>query len=504
MNVIFWNSNAIGPKDRRQMFSRYVGPYKIAYWIRKHNYSCQVIDFIAEFSEEQLYAGTRKFMNSETLVLALSTTFLCADRYQWSDGVSRMIPESVVKVIIRLKEEFPKLKVIMGGYASDRLSGWGVVDATVMSYVSATEDIFLEYIDHVKTGSQSPLGRLETPVLHDNHSGTKMRMIYDQARTPKYNIELDDFKFSEQDVILPGELLPLDVSRGCIFACRFCQYPHLGKKKLDYIRGMEFLEQEIIHNYEQFGTTNYFMLDDTFNDTVEKMTAWHAMVNRLPFKISYSAYLRADLIDRFPDTAYLLSGSGLFGAIHGLESMHPYSSNLIGKAWSGKRAKEFIPKLFHDIWGSQVAQQLGFIVGLPKETKQDLLDTYQWFVDNKLHHVSLNFLQLFGPDSKTTRFSILSEFDKNAEKYGFTFENNKWRNETWTQDESRIFKEELRTMYLKHNRVNSWTGQVLFSYGYDRDFLLRATSSEIDWEKVFVIDRSKYQDYYQRLMNLDV
>jgi hypothetical protein len=502
MNVIFWNSNAIGPRDRRQMFSRYVGPYKIAYWIRKHNYSCQVIDFIAEFDEQQLYAATLKFITSETRVLAISTTFLCADRYLWSDGVHRMIPESVIAVIRRLKQEFPVLKVVIGGYASDRLSGWGVVDATVMSYVSASEDIFLEYINHLYTGSQPPLGRLELPVLKDKMPETKLRMIYDQARTPAYNIELDDFKFSKEDVILPGELLPLDVSRGCIFACRFCQYPHLGKKKLDYIRGMNYLEDEILHNYEQFGTTNYFMLDDTFNDTVEKMTAWHEMVNRLPFKISYSAYLRADLIDRFPDTAYLLQESGLFGAIHGLESMHPYSSNLIGKAWSGKRAKEFIPRLFHDIWKSEVAQQLGFIVGLPKETKQNLLDTYNWFAENKLHHVSLNFLQLFGPDSKTTRFSILSEFDKNSEKYGFTFEGNKWRNETWTQDEARVFKEELRTLYMQHNRVNSWTGQVLLSYGYDRDFLLNTKSSEIPWTQVFAHDASRYSEYYNRLMNL--
>jgi hypothetical protein len=501
MNVIFWNSNAIGQQDRRQMFSRYVGPYKIAYWIRKHNYSCQVIDFIAEFTEDQLYTATKKFITNETKVLAISTTFLCADRYLWSDGISRMIPEHVIITIRRIKQEYPNIKVVIGGYASDRLSGWGVVDATIMSYVSASEDIFLEYINHLYTGTEMPLGKLEMPVLRDGMPG-KIRMIYDQARSKIYNIELDDFKFSRQDVILPGELLPLDVSRGCIFACRFCQYPHLGKKKLDYIRGMNFLEDEILHNYNEFGTTNYFMLDDTFNDTVEKMTEWHKMVQRLPFKISYSAYLRADLIDRFPDTAHLLSESGLFGAIHGLESMHPYSSNLIGKAWSGRRAKEFIPHLFHNIWKSKVAQQLGFIVGLPKETKQDLLDTYNWFVDNGLHHVSLNFLQLFGPDSKTTSFSILSEFDKNSEKYGFTFKNNQWQNETWTQKDARLFKEELRTMYMKHNKVNSWTGQVLLSYGQNSDHLLKTKSSELEWDNIFAHDRSRYTEYYNQLMNL--
>jgi hypothetical protein len=502
MNVIFWNSNAIGPRHERQMFSRYVGPYKIAYWIRKHNYSCQVIDFIAEFTGDQLYTATKKFITNETKVLAISTTFLCADRYVWNDGITRMIPEYVITTIRRIKQEYPNIKVVIGGYASDRVSGWGVVDATIMSYVSASEDIFLEYINHLYTGSEPPIGRLEMPVLRDGMP-VKFRMIYDQARSKIYNIELDDFKFSRQDVILPGELLPLDVSRGCIFACRFCQYPHLGKKKLDYVRGMNFLEDEILHNYNEFGTTNYFMLDDTFNDTVDKMTEWHKMTQRLPFKISYSAYLRADLIDRFPDTAHLLSESGLFGAIHGLESMHPYSSNLIGKAWSGRRAKEFIPHLFHDIWKSKVAQQLGFIIGLPKETKQDLLDTYKWFVDNRLHHVSLNFLQLFGPDSKTSRFSILSEFDKNSEKYGFTFdENNQWRNETWTQKDARLFKEELHTMYMEYNMVNSWTGQVMLSYGLSSDHLLKTKSHDLDWCHIFEYDRSRYTEYYKQLINL--
>lgn len=504
MDVIFWNSSAVGPTHRKQLFNRYIGPYKIAYWMRKNSYQCQVIDFISEFSEEQLYLATKKFITTETVVLGISTTFLCADRYQWSDGISRMIPEHVITVLKKLKLEYPKLKVILGGYASDRVSDWGVIDATIMSYVSASEDIFLEYVNHLKLDSQLPLGTLEFPVLKDNMPSNcnKPRMVYNQARNPIYNIELDNFRFSKQDVILDNEVLPLDVSRGCIFSCKFCQYPHLGKKKMDYVRGMELIQEEIVHNYENFKSKNYFMLDDTFNDTEWKMSEWLKMTQRLPFEISYSAYLRADLIERFPDTAYMLKESGVFGAIHGLESLHPYASNLVGKAWSGKRAKEYIPQLFHDTWKGQVAQQLGFIVGLPKETKEDLLDTLNWFIDNKLHTVTLNSLALYGPDSKISRFSILSEFDKNAEKYGFSFENNKWYNETWTKDQSDQFTVKLRERYTKHNKPGSWVSQVLLSYGYNKEMILTTKVPDINWSEIMIKDSNRYIEYYNKLMML--
>jgi hypothetical protein len=177
------------------------------------------------------------------------------------------MPEFVVQVVRALKQEYPKLKVVLGGFAADFVPGFGVIDASVMSYTTATEDIFLEYIDHYRTGNALPLGSLTA--IRDNRSTDtgytdtwnpgsnanhlKSRMCYNQARSPKYNIELDDFKFVEQDVILSTEALPLDVSRGCIFACRFCNFPHLGKKKLDYVRGMEYINSELVQNFETFG-----------------------------------------------------------------------------------------------------------------------------------------------------------------------------------------------------------------------------------------------------------
>jgi radical SAM superfamily enzyme YgiQ (UPF0313 family) len=382
-----------------------------------------------------------------------------------------------------------------------------------MSYTAATEDIFLEYLDHYRTGSVLPLGSLTA--IRDNRSTDtgytdtwnpgasanhlKPRMCYNQARSPKYNIELDDFRFVDQDIILSNEVLPLDVSRGCIFACRFCNYPHLGKKKLDYVRGMEYIKSELIYNYEKFGVRNYIILDDTFNDTEWKVTEFSKIVNSLPFKINYSCYLRADLLQRFADVPYQLAESGLAGAMFGLESLHPYASNLVGKAWSGRNAREYIPNLRHNIWKDQVVQQLSMIVGLPRETKQDLLSTFDWFKQNDLPHAKLQSLALIkNPGSSA------SEFEKHPAKYGFTFDHlGRWVNETWTTTEASAYKTELEKKYRDINIAGSWFATHLLALGYSKEkiFATKVPDMRTEFNLAAHTDENA-TTYYHRLMNL--
>lgn len=487
MQVVFLN----GSPDKGLVFTRYVGPYKVAHWLRKHGYTCQVLDFVAQFTEDQLYKMVTKFISEDTLVVALSTTFMCLGKYVHRDGVVRSIPEGVLDVIKRIKQDYPHIKIVTGGYKSDRLTDWGVVDATVMSYTTASEDIFLEYVKFLRGGAEPRY------VLYTNG---KFRKIYNEAQNKVYNIECDDFKFTPADYIMPGEALPLDVSRGCIFACRFCQYPHLGKGKLDYIRGMSYLEEEIRYNHENFGTTGYMILDDTFNDTQTKVSEFLKMSERLEFDINYTAYLRAELIHRFPDTAYMLKDSGLFGAYHGLESLHPHASKLVGKGWSGKHARDYIPHLYHDVWNREVTMHTNFIVGLPKETKEDLMNTVRWHRDNNLHTLYFSALGLWRPDDKNHAYSIQSEFDRNSEKYGFMFNEAGWYNETWTQQEANEYAAHLNEITKIDKKCSVWSAPTLLWYGYTKQKLTEwiASVNMYNWIK----DRTekKYFEYYIRVM----
>ena len=503
MDVIFWNSNP--PKFP---LLRYIGPYKIAHWIRKNSYECQVIDFIQNLSTAELYNASEKFISHKTKILGISTTFLCSYKYTWPDGSIHRYPKHLVETLRLIKQNYPNIKIVLGGYISDKIYLEGLIDATIMSYVSATEDIFLEYLEHLIKGSPKPYGTLLTTFI-DSVNG-KSRMFFNSARNKKYNIETDDFKFTKQDVILPNEPLPLDVSRGCIFACRFCQYPHLGKKKLDYIRGMEFIKDEILYNQETFNTKNYYILDDTFNDTEWKIKQFNKITQELPFDINYVAYLRADLLYRFPDMVYQLKESGLFGAYHGIESLHPYASNLVGKSWSGKKAKDYIPKLYHDMWKGEVAQHLNFIVGLPKETKTDIMSTVDWFKSNKLYNINFNNLLLFEKGNEKTSYSIDSEFGKNAEKYGFEFvdiikdniKKRNWKNETWTENEAIDFTNKVNDSCNEFKKIQVFKTLPLLFLGLSKEHVMNTPISKYNWKQISHIENLKTKEYYQKLMNV--
>jgi hypothetical protein len=508
MDAIFWNSLNGG----NDLISRYVGPYKINHWIKKHGYTGQVIDFVNYLTEEELYLSTKKFITSDTLVIGVSATFITYNTegvtngftHRWKNGFYSAFPENVFNALKKIKTEYPNIKFVLGGYSSEHMYGGGLFDATIMSYTEASEDIFLEYLDFLKKGTEPPFSKLIMSYAHVAPGiPVKSRIYYYQARNKVYNIEHDDFRFSKQDAVLFGETLPLDISRGCIFACRFCQYPHLGKGKLDYTRGMEYIKDELISNYELFGTTRYMILDDTFNDTVTKMESFLAMTNSLPFKIEYAAYIRADLIDRFPDTAYMLKESGLWGAFHGLESLHPYASNLVGKAWSGKKAKDFIPKLYHHMWEGKIPQLLSFISGLPKETPEDIMNTLKWHKENNLYSIVVGPLGLNNPN-KRNRYTIRSEFEKNADKYGFKFNENGWENETWTAKSSRAFLGPI-FKYLNDNnlrRASPWLVGNLQFLGYDKEYLFNTPVQNIDNPDYRSRLKTVYNKYYNLLMSL--
>lgn len=497
MDAIFWSGGIIS-----DVLIRSVGPYKIAYWIRKHRHSAQVIDFIDKLTEEQLYSVTKKFIMPTTKILGISTTFFISNSFKWNDGTEQVFPEHCVNVIKRIKEEYPYIKIIFGGHGSDKVAGWGSVDATVMSYENATEDTFLEYLEHLKTGSPPPFSQIILPYWDVKH-----RILYDRARNPKYNIEEDDFKWHKNDAILTGEPLPLDISRGCIFSCKFCQYQHIGKKKFDYIRGMKFIEDELIYNYENFGTTYYYLLDDTFNDSEFKVQEFHKMTQRLPFKIRYNTYLRADLIHRFPSMAPLLQESGLLSAFHGIETFHPDASKLIGKAWSGKYAKSWLPELYHNIWNKKIAMHTNFIVGITGDTRENVFDTVKWYFDNDMHSIGFYHLGLFGTTYKRSRFYPESEFDKNAEKYGFTFTGEPnangfrpWKNDNWTNLTAYNTAIEVNAMISDHTKIATRSLAAACWYGIpEEDIINKPISQYFDLKEKTA---KLCQEYFDKLMSL--
>ena len=173
-----------------------------------------------------------------------------------------------------------------------------------------------------------------------------------QIARPNFDISKLENCFYDDLCIQETEVLPIELSRGCQFKCRFCRYPLLGKKKNTYIRDYDLIEKEFLENYYRYGITKYFFLDDTVNESDEKVEKLAEIVQRLPFKLNWFGYNRVDLIGVKPHSIELLKLSGLKSSFFGIESFHLKASKVVGKGWNGAKGKEFLLEL-REHWGEK-------------------------------------------------------------------------------------------------------------------------------------------------------
>ena len=196
-----------------------------------------------------------------------------------------------------------------------------------------------------------------------------------------FDITSLDHRFLKNDCILQDEVLPIEISRGCIFKCKFCAFPLNGKKKLDYIRDFDRIRDELIFNYKNYNTTNYFFNDDTLNDSVYKIENLHRIIKSLPFKIEFSAWMRLDLLYKNQETIELLKDMGLRTTFFGIESFNSKALKVIGKSMSTTKTKEFLEELYYERWNKEISIFLGMIVGLPHESVDDIQQSVNWLAE---------------------------------------------------------------------------------------------------------------------------
>jgi len=467
MHVVLLTSVTSGVK---RLF-RALGPYQLAWYLRKHGYETQVIDFIHELDKAKILELVAKFVKPETQVLGWSGMLLPGDEKWWLKFVCEdLMPE--------LRRRYPRLKLITGGapvHEVNRL--YRNRRAFDYFFYGHAEDTMLAFCDHVYRGKPMP----QTEIVLGN------RVIRETAVLPgfgaKFNIQDCDHRWHDRDCIQAGESLPVEISRGCIFKCKFCRYPYIGKTKNDFTRRMDLVAQELAYNYEKWGVRNYYMLEDTFNDNNDKIGTFAQFARDLPFRLRFAAYLRPDLLWAHPGQAEKLQEAGLISAFLGVESLSGEASRLIGKAWSGVHARDWIPRLYHDLWKRGTTFCVGLIAGIPPDTRNDLMTTHRWAVDHGLPSWRWHVLSI----NRDQNGAWVSEFDRNADQYGFDWytENGvtRWKTSQMTWHDCKNLKHELTTLGKPYQKQDCWALIERGTYGYDLDQDKDALMVDIDKEE---------------------
>jgi hypothetical protein len=443
-NVILYSQ--IG---HRPFIWRPIACYTLARWIEDHGYTCQVIEFTHLFSPNDLLEYTKLFIDKDTLLVGVSSTM-------WTNYDSNLlmrhaatdVPENIDHAIKEVKNQYPKIKTAIGGPGQ---------------YVSGTKIFDFHIIDHF--GENSLLKILDE--LSSKSLSTKLQR-------KNFLIEHQKFVYKDYDCILPGECLPIEWGRGCIFKCPFCRDPNLGKKPGTDEKDINLMVDEFVSMYENFGTTSYYFLDETFNANLERIENLGKIYNKLPFKLEFLSYIRADLLDKHPHTQDILQECGQRGALFGIETFHPEAAKAIAKPWSARRGKDFLLEL-REKW-QHTHIDCHFIAGLPGESEEHLYETAQWLQDSSLGFfwfipLLLNYKERNGV------------WERNALQEGVTWPNPtyhlNWERGEWSWIRAYNVSAKLNRFIDAQSRMGMWSLGPIHTAGLRFEQMVNHTSNQI-------------------------
>lgn len=474
-NVIILTGGTWTPY-RAPKIQRSLGPYRIASALEDSGYSVFVLDFIIHLTVDEIKLVLSQHIDQETLWAGFSSTFFWADPEQEiKNDLDQMYFGQVEKFqeVIKFLKEKSNCKIVYGGSKAHFNTADPLIDYYVYGYADTA---IVELTNSLKDGTN-----LAGPYIDSkNFPEPLMSSINTHWHRP-YNI-------------LQNEGLPIELARGCIFKCRFCSYPLLGKKKGTYLRDPSVIKDELVRMYEAHGTTSYYITDDTFNDDNDKIESLHKIFTSLPFKPKFSCYLRIDLIHKYPHQADLLTEMGLIGNYFGIESLNQKSAVSIGKGLHPHKVKDRLYWL-REKWKNKVNMAAGFILGLPYDNYEYFSELINWCIetDNPLQNISFYPLYLF----KNTNIDLneyRSEFSLKPEIYGYEFTSE----DRWKLKESDLTFESVKLIANKcQNIVNPTNKFAEFQ-------MITALNTGISLEDLYSLTvENIYQKYDTAQMNED-
>jgi len=144
---------------------------------------------------------------------------------------------------------------------------------------------------------------------------------------------------------------------------------------------------------------------------------------------------------------------------------------------------------------------MGFIVGLPGETKEDLEKTYQWCIDNDMQSWVFFGLGL----NLTYDGETKSRFELEADKYGYIFSSDTtWANGPWNETNVNEYAKDLNKKSLEFQKPGGFNVSRFVNLGYDYDYIMNNNLGKA-WDpfenavikgKMFV---QRYVDFQKKL-----
>lgn len=454
--------------------TRALGAYRLATALRQAGYDVDVIDFSSVWTIQEILnyidAGPKP------LWIGISTTFSAGDisgpQYRTTEGkpVNDFLTKFHDEDYDFLRELSNRSTVVIGGARVTRLKYFYQADYFVTGYA---DNAVVELSDYL-SGKKDNINYVEEVLTSIKDPNVKLhqKIINSQDMYPVNDVLNIRTEYVDNDFIVEDEILPIEISRGCIFKCAFCAFPLNGKQKNDYIRPKEQLIEDITNYQRKYKTTKFLLMDDTFNDTVEKLEMMADIQTKVPMNFNFWAYGRLDLIASNPRMLELLKPSGWKWFSFGIETFKKESGSKIGKGADPDRLKQTLKNIKELYPEAYVIIEM--MIGLPNETEEEIMESNQWFKDNPTVWELVNYKSMGVTNPKYNIWN--SKMQLTPEKFGMKLksynENNYflgWEHDTMNSSKAVEINDKVyNDLYsMLHTLPSSVPGRIKTSYFID-------------------------------------
>jgi radical SAM superfamily enzyme YgiQ (UPF0313 family) len=274
-----------------------------------------------------------------------------------------------------IKKVDPEIHVTLGGVLATQLSSrisrnlplWDCFDSLVLGPGEAAFGELIERVD-----KKAALSGVPNLLYRDNGAVRTSEVINE--------FDINDTCTPEFVNVRPKSGLPLETASGCYWGkCIFCYYPKAGtiSRESQYqkkrVRRMELVLEDIRTLQEKYDPLAIAITDSSMHP--KRMEAIAEDNKKNGRKTRFSALFRMEKEFKSKEFCRKLVDGGFLGGYVGLESGSQRVNDIINKGIDLRDAGVII-KNFYD---TGILLHVFSIVGTPGETRDDAMETYQFF-----------------------------------------------------------------------------------------------------------------------------
>ena len=290
----------------------------------------------------------------------------------------------VHKVTKEIKNKFPKLFVIWGGFHPTLFPEQTVDDDNIdIVVVNEATSTITQLVDTLANGGDLS----KVPGLYFKSGGkivkTSNYIPDDISKLPFFDFSLiDSDRYSKNSFVFteylssPEDIIffPILTGLGCVNKCRFCINVILNRSYR--FKTAEEIVDRIEYLQKVYNANSFWFIDEDFFLNKKRLFRFLDLIEKRNLHFYWRASLRVNYFTEnyiTVDLARRLEKNGLAIAVMGAECGSQRMLDYINKGITIKdtiRSAEVLSK-------TNIVAKYSFIVGLPGETKEDIRDTYR-------------------------------------------------------------------------------------------------------------------------------